>query len=75
MFCTVMYLFVTLWLVHYVTKEIRNCPYCGRKMKPKKNLVSLLHKFGLIQICDGIFSKELCNFGQILQKFNTLIYY
>lgn len=31
MLCVVMYLFVTLWLVHYVTKEIRNCPYCGRK--------------------------------------------
>lgn len=36
MFYVVMYLFVTLWLVHYVTKEIRNCPYCGRKMNPKK---------------------------------------
>ena len=35
MFYVVMYLFVTLWLVHYVTKEIRNCPYCGRKMNPK----------------------------------------
>jgi len=34
MFYVVMYLFVTLWLVYYVTKEIRNCPYCGRKMKP-----------------------------------------
>ena len=39
MFYVVMYLFVTLWLVRYVTKEIRNCPYCGRKMKPKYSKV------------------------------------
>ena len=45
MFYVVIYLFVTLWLIHYVTKEIRNCPYCGRKMKSK------LSEFGVVWEC------------------------
>lgn len=44
MFYVVMYLFVTLWLVRYVTKEIRNCPYCGRKMYPEHSEFGVMWK-------------------------------
>ena len=44
MFYVVMYLFVTLWLVRYVTKEIRNCPYCGRKMNPEHSEFGVMWK-------------------------------
>lgn len=44
MFYAVMYLFVTLWLVHYVTKEIHNCPYCGRKMNPEHSEFGVMWK-------------------------------
>ena len=45
MFYVVMYLFVTLWLIHHVTKEIRNCPNCGKKMSSKSA------KFGVMWEC------------------------
>ena len=44
MFYVVMYLFVDLWLLHYVTKENRNCQYCGRKMNPEHSEFGVMWK-------------------------------
>lgn len=29
-------LMATVWLIHFILKEVKQCPYCGKNMRSKR---------------------------------------